>query len=115
MIAQVPRRGDQGERPARAPGRAPASSPHGHASRLPLPVGARRHQRRAARAGHVAGRPGDAPRHAGHLHGLHRLRRDRPPQRPGAAGVAGRARRRRPRAAGRCSRPPRTRRGRIAS
>ena len=46
--------------------------------------------------GTVARHPGDAARHAGHLHGLHRLRRDRPPQRARAAGVARRARRRGP-------------------
>ena len=93
-LAEVVKENVQSRRQARA-----GIVPHMGPPRLPVPVRARRHERRAAGAGHLADHPGDVPGHAGHLHGLHRLRRDRPPQRARAAGVARRARRRRPRAA----------------
>ena len=108
MIGQVPRRGRQGEHPVAAPGARRHRAPHGPSPRLPVPLGARRHERRAASAGHVARHPGDGPRHARDLHGLHRLRRDRPPQRSRAS----RSRSTRSTAwtasCGRCSRRPRT-------
>ena len=74
-LAEVIKENIQSRRQARA-----GIEPRMHRG-FPYPCGPCRHQRRAARARHVAGHPGDAPRHAGHLHGLHRLRRDRPPQR----------------------------------
>ena len=62
---------DQGEHPVAAP--SPSRHRAADAPRLPLPGGACRDQRGAALAGHLAGHPGDAARHAGNLCGLHRL------------------------------------------
>ena len=58
--AQVPRRGRQGEHPEPTAGCVPASGrTWATIAGFPVPVGARRHERRASGAGDVARRPGD--------------------------------------------------------